>query len=876
LLANCGDILAGDPSLLTAGTPKTDIEQGLTATLGDGSKWNATSTNPTPAPMHGEVSGGSSGIIIGNGQNPFNGIPMTRMTARINLTNNDPGNFTVEHIHLYNLRRSGQVIPGQTPPTLPATELRHTQPLQYGPGNNEIYIFEQDPSDGQPESNKPFMLVGGEYKNSGTTTWYRIDFVNRENEGTPQADNEFIPLIRNRGYTFTIEEVNGPGYGDPAEAAQCLPINIVSRILVFDDGGIENILFDGQYYLAISHETMEFDKDAGTQVLHIETDNPLKWKIQQQGGTSWLQVDRTTPGATDDGNVDITASAYDNATQPRTATLLISAGKLQYPLPVEQSYLDAISLEIIHPETREPINEVLFRSNPLDGGGSAATNPRFTVKWNGPQCLVNISMLGNRLIKLPAGLTSGATLSTNEQTFEINPDPFQQSEVDPQTGNPFLEEGAAVTFTVQNGQQTETRTLYIRHECISIIIDDPQPFYYMGHQYQFGVRSNTTWKITGATTELPQLFMNTSGQDFTSVLNTTGGNDKKDGSHFTVQVETPVLNSALQLYGIGRAGRKMKLTFTDDAGIAPPITKTFTAVTQDPNSYRVRNGGGNYTGGNLPGSYGRISFPIRKLFWAWEADLQTELNPATSGPLNLSAELIWQTSAGLIQSGGAFEFKDEGGQNDWRDYCVSLWSDNRQNTRDLLGNALIAIKNNNEILWSFHIWVTDYFPDNTPAMGKTFTNTAAGINPAPILMDYNLGATISYTQFDPHQSVVAEPVVSPAIGGLYYQAGRKDPIPGPRQLSTAGTHTLNENNQLSVVNTNNQRVYTTFQTVSEHKNLRNSIQNPTIYYTGAGGLNDWYTTGTSRTDQNDFLWIDKEGMKALYDPCPAGWKVGKK
>jgi len=396
----------------------------------------------------------------------------------------------------------------------------------------------------------------------------------------------------------------------------------------------------------------------------------------------------------------------------------------------------------------------------------------------------------------------------------------------------------------------------------------------MGHEYNFRVRSNTTWEITGATTELPQLFMNTNGQDFTSVLNTTGGNDKKDGNQFTVQVETPALNSSLQLYGIGRAGRKMKLTFTDDAGIAPPLTKTFIAVTQDPNSYRVRNGGGNYTGGNLPGSYGKITFPIRKLFWAWEADLETELNPATSGPLNLSAELIWQTSAGLIQS-GAFEFKDEGGQNDWRDYCVSLWSDNRQNTRDLLGNALIAIKNGNEILWSFHIWVTDYFPDNTPAMGKTFTNTAAGINPAPVHMDYNLGATISYTQFDPHQSVVAEPIVSPAIGGLYYQFGRKDPIPGPRQLSTAGTHTLNENNQLSVVNTNNQRVYTTFQTVSEPKNLRNSIQNPTIYYTGVAGLNDWYTTSISRTDQNDFLWTDKEGMKGLYDPCPVGWKIGK-
>lgn len=37
------------------------------------------------------------------------------------------------------------------------------------------------------------MLVGGEYKNSGTTTWYRIDFVNRENEGTPRQTMNLSP-----------------------------------------------------------------------------------------------------------------------------------------------------------------------------------------------------------------------------------------------------------------------------------------------------------------------------------------------------------------------------------------------------------------------------------------------------------------------------------------------------------------------------------------------------------------------------------------------------------------------------------------------------------------------------------------------------------
>lgn len=69
------------------------------------------------------------------------------------------------------------------------------------------------------------------------------------------------------------------------------------------------------------------------------------------------------------------------------------------------------------------------------------------------------------------------------------------------------------------------------------------------------------------------------------------------------------------------------------------------------------------------------------------------------------------------------------------------------NTTQTPGNAVIAAKVNGENVWSYHIWVVDYDPEIKYWNGRN----------GYIVMDRNLGSGLGT--------------------GLFYQWGRKDPIP---------------------------------------------------------------------------------------------------
>jgi hypothetical protein len=195
------------------------------------------------------------------------------------------------------------------------------------------------------------------------------------------------------------------------------------------------------------------------------------------------------------------------------------------------------------------------------------------------------------------------------------------------------------------------------------------------------------------------------------------------------------------------------------------------------------------------------------------------------------------------------------------------------------GNAVIAAydSDGSTILWSWHIWVTNYNPNTTPVDNGdiyTITNT----NGAYIWMDRNIGATTT------------TPATTTTLG-LLYQWGRKDPFPG------ANNYYLSENNSytsLPIYNANG-TVLTeesgTSGTGIKHEpavattsnkilNLKNSIKNPMIFYYGIYGTNigyDWYTSTNDRQYQNDVLWGGADNTsqtgKTIFDPCPSGWRI---
>ena len=138
------------------------------------------------------------------------------------------------------------------------------------------------------------------------------------------------------------------------------------------------------------------------------------------------------------------------------------------------------------------------------------------------------------------------------------------------------------------------------------------------------------------------------------------------------------------------------------------------------------------------------------------------------------------------------------------------------------GNALIAVKDANDvILWSWHIWLCDFDPEET----------AHKYNSGNILMDRNLGATIGTFNSTEEKNRAA---------GTLYQWGRKDPM-------TPGT----------ITNARSDR-YSTY---------AESFANPTEFIMG-----QWLASDI--TDIVETLW--SSGQKTAYDPCPPGWTVANK
>lgn len=134
------------------------------------------------------------------------------------------------------------------------------------------------------------------------------------------------------------------------------------------------------------------------------------------------------------------------------------------------------------------------------------------------------------------------------------------------------------------------------------------------------------------------------------------------------------------------------------------------------------------------------------------------------------------------------------------------------------GNALIAVKDaNGTILWSWHIWLCDFEPEETAHKYKN----------GNVLMDRHLGATTgSVTTSDERERA----------SGTLYQWGRKDPM-----VQWTITHTR-----------------------YAYNNFVESFAEPTTFVTG-----EWWAY-----DVNNTLWSPYQ--KTMYDPCPPGWTVASK
>ncbi|MBQ6612544.1 MAG: hypothetical protein IIX19_02375 [Alistipes sp.] len=224
------------------------------------------------------------------------------------------------------------------------------------------------------------------------------------------------------------------------------------------------------------------------------------------------------------------------------------------------------------------------------------------------------------------------------------------------------------------------------------------------------------------------------------------------------------------------------------------------------------------------------------------ANTRYKFNPMIGGsatPLETAyIELIWETSEGLVKY---VEMQD----NVASFYVESTTNDDDEPTNMLTpGNALIGAYNAaGDLLWSWHIWVTNSNPTEETI---TLNNQT--------MMNINLGA-------DCNSEGEADGDKIGRSYGMYYQWGRRTPIVGPESWNFG----LNADKIVYNVNGYERRLkYEESTAVTGTTSWAND--NPLYIITGNKDNSfDWLYEG------HEELW--SATSKTEHDPCPAGWRI---
>jgi len=160
------------------------------------------------------------------------------------------------------------------------------------------------------------------------------------------------------------------------------------------------------------------------------------------------------------------------------------------------------------------------------------------------------------------------------------------------------------------------------------------------------------------------------------------------------------------------------------------------------------------------------------------------------------------------------------------------------------GNALVVARDNaGKILWSWHIWVPE-----SPIETGDYGGIMGGV-----IMDRNLGALVA--------TVAEAAPVDPRSYGMVYQWGRKDPFTaaGTFNSGTQATYAYDVPADLP-----EGEVPEGAEVVAPGQiSLADAIAHPTLL----GHIDN----GNWVTENDETFWTD--GAKALYDPCPVGYRV---
>lgn len=265
-------------------------------------------------------------------------------------------------------------------------------------------------------------------------------------------------------------------------------------------------------------------------------------------------------------------------------------------------------------------------------------------------------------------------------------------------------------------------------------------------------------------------------------------------------------------------------------------------------------------------------------FWNSEAligNIATSTGYTISKDDEWSADIIWQTSntqmIQFVETNGNITDNNGLASPNYSGICALRIKP----LKGAEGNVLVGVYRKDqaegvkEYSWSFHLWITDYNPDeannqnwenrykyvlrNNSGEVHRYNTTAWNNVDGPYynkwIMDRNLGALGNDGYSDSNTKA----------RGLYYQFGNKEPYSYPKVYYYNGSNFVTRN----------------FSTISKANWIHDIIKKP--YYYANNGHDFLVNNPYANNKWDDPEWNKEMNggttNKSFFDPCPPGWRV---
>jgi len=249
---------------------------------------------------------------------------------------------------------------------------------------------------------------------------------------------------------------------------------------------------------------------------------------------------------------------------------------------------------------------------------------------------------------------------------------------------------------------------------------------------------------------------------------------------------------------------------------------------------------------------------------------------------NVSVVLLWEDRNGLIDASKFDTFNEymeqsqvQGYNHNWNYWNGGTVRGHSFGGRYLRfyvdekyigqGNAVIGLKYNGTIIWSWHIWVIESSKVATKSVNGTnmMVSNLGWVDPdeTPLTRSVKVRVTQTATGTSMEFTINQDRKPTRLGSNVFYQWGRKDPMPGWKKIKT--------NPEVR-----DQWGSAQYSVTSGQATLADAITNPNKFYGGqyhwvvdAQNHHNLWNTGSGGTDSNSAV------TKTVYDPCPPGYKV---